>query len=1064
MENIFNWRKPFELEGQRSWKNRLWKLDILRSFYLTYQINPIAIPSHFSVKCVMLLEALQMISLITSGDKMMAFNSGFGSVIKSVVQFTNFEHLQRSLGLAFTGPLVACLLTVQISVYAMSGMIVGSKYSSNNYTEDFAIVNQKKAQFISLYSYLFVPILVLPIFTTNFSILICSSSSPYLWTTDASTGERIPPQCFRGQHIIYFIFALLSLLISFLHGLWIVLFNKHMNPFAKDPRTCYSRTPKLLSFVSKFTACMLLPVQQVYPAYILGLPLACQIVLQLALHCYLYHDVNQFHAMCTAAVVWTIVANILQVALGNDDDNPYYYWTGLLIICSFTAALASKLEANVFEAGWNTSWKASRVLVRLIEVVEAWRQGNNQNRLDEFIARLNNKSPTYRKFMMDDSAMFDHNNRGRVIDEELAEIEDDIRHYEFVQQFCRDLMARFPKNLTLPMISCYIQRERLKNNYTAFYLAHTIQALDPGPYFESECYSLTKSIEGDFFREDKVFAEHNGMNVTQIVSFHSLLGKFKKDLEKIGSMFLKFWEELESGTPTITHLLEISGFLGTSTRELALDFDKLRQISPNNIKTLRYYGNFKAKIQMNELESRKFLEQASHNSRNLALTKNHIDDMRFKYGENTDAAMICASANLEDFGTITSASQELVDVLGYEPHEFKGRHVNSIIPKSLSEIHTNIMQNYFLTGVSHFVNLERLIFPEKSNGFIAPANGLLRIMPNLFKGLEMVVFMRPSIEDALSNQHILITDHTGMLVGVGNGMFDSFGILPNACYGKGRDERAIFFGMLLPELDKSNLDFMQPGESIKTCLDTTLLRSRYYNTIDAYDINKDQRADDLNKSLKNDQKIDNNSMVFDHQALAHMLEDIIEDSNMDKYKAYTVEITLYEVHVIGKIRQWRIYLVNKPRLGIKIESARGTFTSQIDEGSEYFKPEIIPMSQVIKSGNSIVDPDDRTPLNQFLQNPLKQASTVENNILRPKDRVSKTINKRDSRISSHNNYLGRETDHLSSSFAIKYNDMSNITIQATQSKYQSLDGIRDTKNFLSKRNVPRVIYSMGKIY
>ena len=140
--------------------------------------------------------------------------------------------------------------------------------------------------------------------------------------------------------------------------------------------------------------------------------------------------------------------------------------------------------------------------------------------------------------------------------------------------------------------------------------------------------------------------------------------------------------------------------------------------------------------------------------------------MRMKYGENSDTLMIVASGNTEDFGQITSASQEINNLLGYNPDQVIGLDVSKIVPRHLAEIHTGIMTAYFETGVNRFVNTERLIFPERKDGFITPSSGLLRILPYLEKGVQMIVFMKASNLEIFADQGVIITDTKGIIVGV----------------------------------------------------------------------------------------------------------------------------------------------------------------------------------------------------------------------------------------------------------------------------------------------------------
>lgn len=128
----------------------------------------------------MVVEALQMISLLMSGNRMPVFNSGYSNVVKSAIRFATFEHLQRELGLDFTGPLVICILVFQLALILVAIYFVVTQGLNKKTKQIFTVMNSKTAELISIYSMAFLPLFSLPFFAANFSVVVCTADSPYL--------------------------------------------------------------------------------------------------------------------------------------------------------------------------------------------------------------------------------------------------------------------------------------------------------------------------------------------------------------------------------------------------------------------------------------------------------------------------------------------------------------------------------------------------------------------------------------------------------------------------------------------------------------------------------------------------------------------------------------------------------------------------------------------------------------------------------------------------------------------------------------------------------------------
>ena len=681
------------------------------------------------------------------------FSLGLLKFLGALLSYTStYSSMMRSGVTTTTVTLFTTLLAQTIGIgFGVFMAISGLKLTRE---ERNKLLPWKYVKILSLYMTIYQPLLLFPILNVSLTVLVCFPDSPAMKNNNITT-------CFKTEHIVLFPFAVLSLILATITSAYLFLFKRHLNPLAHDPCLSYQRVPVVLSICSKLTLALILSLKPSFVSF--GL-VPCFAVETIARG---WYKLSRCSGL--AGRVWGLYTAMFSLQSSSDLPSIAYYYVGLAVLLLFTKGFQYRARESLLENPYEKRDMHSTALVlELIRLIEGRRHEEAQVKLEGFFGRLAHQDSRFRSLMPRNKSVFDDSEQ---IDNPIGtmswdDIDSDKKCYELLMLLIQDYLQSYPKNTDLKMISCYIYSLRLGNNYLCVYLSQNVLASKPGIYYESECQHLRSNIEQSFIVEDKIFAEQNGMNVTQIVTFHRLLDQLKQGLMETCTHYLRVWEELLSPRPSHAQVMLLSEGASEAVTYLHSLFHRLKTLSPDNVKTLCYFGSFKAKVLFSENEGRRYIELASHYAKSILRPKQDSEDMRFKYGENTDSAMICASGNQETFGLITSANQELQKCLGYEPAELIGKDVKATIPMSLAEIHSEIMVNYFETGKGTIVNRERLIYPLRQDGFITPINGLLRIMPNLELGIQMVVFMQPSQHPIFSDHSLILTDDKGILVGI----------------------------------------------------------------------------------------------------------------------------------------------------------------------------------------------------------------------------------------------------------------------------------------------------------
>lgn len=222
------------------------------------------------------------------------------------------------------------------------------------------------------------------------------------------------------------------------------------------------------------------------------------------------------------------------------------------------------------------------------------------------------------------------------------------------------------------------------------------------------------------------------------------------------------------------------------------------------MRLLEIYGYFLNDI-LNDDEGNKYLERLEY------LVKSGQNSAGSKMGDVSTACIIILSGNFNNMGIITNVNKEVTRITGFTPQDLIGNNITRIQPKCIADQHDLTLQNYLESDSSKSIDVERVIFPVGKSGYIVPCQIIIKVLPNLERGIQMVGFMKEldpnlnQISDSSleENYHWIVYNYENfMLLGLTMNCQQSFGIPASLCYGQTNNTVELSVDQLIPDLAK----------------------------------------------------------------------------------------------------------------------------------------------------------------------------------------------------------------------------------------------------------------------
>ena len=307
----------------------------------------------------------------------------------------------------------------------------------------------------------------------------------------------------------------------------------------------------------------------------------------------------------------------------------------------------------------------------------------------------------------------------------------------------------------LPIIEAYVFIHIFDNNFYALFqiMKYYKANIDFRSkfYFFSCLNEVLLKIEEEM--NNKVTTLSDISFVTDYYFYHEEFFITLNDiLPKTQNMFYNLINMKPSPQEILNDCYEIGKKIGILHRS----FNNIIKKNPYEINILRLYSfildkiylmkktSSQQKIRLNQniryyLLNDRFRNYADK-SKNDGFNKNNIKN----FEENSDSSIIIVSGVLDKLGIVLYANNLLNSIVGYDKTELIGTSINKIIPKPISDIHNNLILNFYRTGKRKFLDTINNLLCLHKNQILINIDVYICCLPNLEYGLMFIGLIKNS--------------------------------------------------------------------------------------------------------------------------------------------------------------------------------------------------------------------------------------------------------------------------------------------------------------------------------
>lgn len=169
-------------------------------------------------------------------------------------------------------------------------------------------------------------------------------------------------------------------------------------------------------------------------------------------------------------------------------------------------------------------------------------------------------------------------------------------------------------------------------------------------------------------------------------------------------------------------------------------YEHIMKVMENNIKASVFYSIFLHKVARDS-----FYAHETYLNTRMLLDNYYVNKKRWENSEDVIAgsgssAVVLISGNKSNLGVVQNANHELFEILGYDKKEILGQKITITMPQMIGTYHNKFIENYY-TKASPANLKERVVFPQHAKGYLTPSSILVRLVPNLDNGIQLIGFI-----------------------------------------------------------------------------------------------------------------------------------------------------------------------------------------------------------------------------------------------------------------------------------------------------------------------------------
>ena len=331
----------------------------------------------------------------------------------------------------------------------------------------------------------------------------------------------------------------------------------------------------------------------------------------------------------------------------------------------------------------------------------------------------------------------------------------------------------------LPIIEAYVFIHIFDNNFYALF--QIMKYYKPNIDYRSKFFFFSCLNEVLLKIEEEMNNKATNISdisfVTDYYYYHEqFFTTLNELLPKTQNMFYKLINMKPSPQEILNQCDEIGKKIGT----LHQSFNNIIKKNPYEINILRLYSfildkiylmkktSSQQKVRLNQniryyLLNDRFRNYADKSKNDGGYTKNNIKN----FEENSDSSVLIVSGVLDKLGIILYANNLINSIVGYDKNQLIGSSINKIIPKPISDIHNNLILNFYRTGKRRFLDVINNLLCLHKNQTLINVDVYLCCLPNLEYGLMFIGLIKNSYnfklnldsDDKIENSMFQIEGH-----------------------------------------------------------------------------------------------------------------------------------------------------------------------------------------------------------------------------------------------------------------------------------------------------------------
>ncbi|CAK86810.1 unnamed protein product (macronuclear) [Paramecium tetraurelia] len=704
------------------------------------------------------------------------------------------------------------LLYISFGVMVIIGLIFFiSQYSLSQlkYQEQQSGLLVFSFKLLSLLLIILNTILALPFYNIFLATIYCRS--------DSAAGADLG--CYQGIHILHMIVAIIGIVLLIFFHFSTTLLYFDLNPKSKFPFNGYQSDAEYARMLFKFVIPFLIIFNApgTYNSEMVVLFGVGDLILLFSRYNYPkgYNNFIHFYKITLEIIVlWINICVIITDFLdtGSPDEMGLLYLFVLIPCVVFGGLYAFKTilkESMTFSIkNLKNEEEADNYLNTLLQLILDRQSPNTKIKLIG-VLKLHYISCT--KTVCACKSLISQDHKKEEVNQENE------NWMKFLGSILDDIMAdeKFKENARFKIFYAYLCNDELKNKYNA--LHYMMKAEDTKNHTLRDEFCLFRFKQHIEYEMQEDSEKAQDIDVNSIVFFQNQLVILTSMIQKSAESHLEFWRELQEDYPNILKLQNI-GMKVLQQIDLCDEaYQELVEINNNNLNLLEFYNAYLQQV-VHDKEQHEQLSQQISQIKKAIFQRRQGAGQESRITESQETIIITMSGNVGSIGIVASCNNEIQKSLGYPASDLFESNVSKIMPKIIGDQHNQLVENYMRTNNSNIIGMERFVLAQNSQQFLVPCKLMVKVLPNLDKGILLVGFLKPL--EKLPGTHYMIYDAISQQILNFSESIKELGIkIQNIAMTGAQEQSKFSFGAVFKELgDIINNPLNQNDQPLKTLL------------------------------------------------------------------------------------------------------------------------------------------------------------------------------------------------------------------------------------------------------